>query len=140
MHSLFRSRSARVSALLALMLAVVTPTLASAKPGPGVKPGGFRLFARTLGALTIHRVYCGLTDDGRVCVDSLGSSTVGGGFWPKGTADQYVFNSGLQLAGVIGSDGGPWAGDTTGAYFFDARGDQLHGEQVEPIFNTTSAS
>ena len=72
--------------------------------------------------MTINRVYCGLNADGQVCVDSTNSSTVGGGFWPKGTPDQYVFNSGLQLAGVIGTDGGPWASDTTGGFFFDPKG------------------
>ena len=72
--------------------------------------------------MTINRVYCGINSDGQVCVDSTNSSTVGGGFWPKGTADQYVFNSGLQVAGVIGTDGGPWANDTTGGFFFDATG------------------
>ena len=123
--------------LLALVLALVTPTLASAKPQPGAKGRGFRLFARPLGALTINRVYCGLSSTGEICVDSLNSSTIGGGFWPKGTADQYVFNSGLQAAAVIGPDGGPWAGDTTGAFFFDPKGTTQHGEQVQPILNTT---
>ncbi|MEP7325239.1 MAG: hypothetical protein ABI836_04750, partial [Gemmatimonadota bacterium] len=124
--------------LLALVLAAVTPTLASAKPEPGVRGRGFRLFSRTLGALTVNRVYCGLTATGEVCVDSTNSSNIGGGYWPKGTADQYVFNSGLQLAGVLGADAGPWANDTTGAFFFDARGDQQHGEQVQPIFNNSN--
>ena len=129
-----------LAGLLAIALALVTPTLASAKPQPGAKGRGFRLFARPLGALTINRVYCGLDSSGQVCVDSLGSSTIGGGYWPKGTADQYVFNSGLQAAGVIGPDGGPWAGDRTGAFFFDPKGTTLHGEQVQPIYKTTSLS
>jgi len=145
MHSFLRSRTVLLAALCSLGLAVVAPTasaaVAPAKPKPGV-PGkrGFRLFARTLGAMTVNRVLCGLNSDGEVCVDSTNSSTIGGGFWPKGTADQYVFNSGLQIAGIIGSDANPeWVGDTTGAFFFDPKGTTQHGEQVEPIYNTSGA-
>jgi hypothetical protein len=50
-----------------------------------------------------------------------------------------VFNSGLQIAGIIGANANPeWAGDTTGAFFFDPKGTTQHGEQVEPIYNTTN--
>jgi hypothetical protein len=136
MQSTFRSRSALLATLLAFVLAAVTPTIASAVPKPGASAQrGFRLFARSLGAMTINRVLCGLSSDGQICVDSTNSSTVGGGFWPKGTADQYVFNTGLQLAGIIGTDGGPWAGDTTGAFFFDPKGTTQHGLEVQPIYN-----
>ena len=138
MHSLFGKRGVLLGGLLALAVAAVTPSMASAVPEPGAKPRGFRLFARSTGALTINRVYCGLTSTGEVCVDSTNSSTIGGGYWPKGTADQYVFNSGLQLAGIIGSDGGPWAQDTTGAFFFDPKGTTQHGQQVEPIYNASN--
>jgi hypothetical protein len=124
--------------MLLLAMASLPLSALAAKPLPGTARSGFRLFARPLGALTVNRVYCGLDSSGQVCVDSLGSSTIGGGFWPKGTANQYVFNSGLQVAGIIGGDGGPWANDTTGAFFFDPKGTTLHGEQVQPIFNTTS--
>ena len=140
MHSLFGKRGVVLAGLLALAVAAVTPSTASAGPEPGAKPRGFRLFARSLGAITINRVYCGLATTGEVCVDSTNSSTIGGGYWPKGTADQYVFNSGLQLAGIIGGTkpGNPWGGDTTGAFFFDPKGTTQHGEQVEPIYNATS--
>jgi hypothetical protein len=142
MHSFLRKRNLLFLGLFALTMAAVSPVAASAagKPKPGAgKPAGFRLLARSLGALTVNRVYCGLASDGRVCVDSTNSSTVGGGFWPKGTADQYVFNSGLQIAGIIGADANPeWAGDTTGAFFFDPKGTTEHGLQVEPIYNSTN--
>ena len=142
MHSPFRKRGVILASLLALALAAALPSSAMAKPEPGAKKStarGFRLFARPLGAMTINRIYCGLSSDGQVCVDSTNSSTVGGGYWPKGTADQYIFNSGLQLAGIVGPDGGPWAGDTTGAFFFDPKGTTQHGTQVEPIYNTASS-
>jgi hypothetical protein len=144
MHSFLRKRNLLFTGLFALAVAAVTPSTATAaataavKPKPGAGAGGFRLFARSLGAITINRIYCGLATTGEVCVDSTNSSTIGGGFWPKGTADQYVFNSGLQIAGIIGADGGDWAGDTTGAFFFDPKGTTQHGEQVEPIYNTTN--
>ena len=138
MHSLFGKRSVLFAGILALAVAAVTPQPAAAGPEPGAKPRGFRLFARSLGAITINRIYCGLSTTGEVCVDSTNSSTIGGGYWPKGTANGYVFNSGLQLAGIIGEDGGPWAGDTTGAFFFDPKGTTQHGLQVEPIYNSTN--
>ncbi len=137
MHARFRMKGVLLAALVAVLAAAVLPGAASAEPQPGAKKRGFRLFARSLGAMTINRIYCGLATTGEVCVDSTNSSTIGGGFWPKGTADQYVFNSGLQLAGIIGPDGGPWAGDTVGAFFFDPKGTTQHGEQVMPIYNAT---
>lgn len=139
MHSLFGKRGVMLAGLLALALAALTPTAASAKPEPGARGRGFRLFARSLGALTVNRVYCGLATTGEVCVDSTNSSTIGGGYWPKGTADQYNFNSGLQLAGVIGGTkaaGNPWGGDTTGAFFFDPKGTTQHGQEIQPIYNS----
>jgi hypothetical protein len=138
MHSRFSKRGALIGGLLALALVAVLPGVASAVPEAGAQPRGFRLFARSLGAITVNRVYCGLATTGEVCVDSNNSSTIGGGFWPKGTADQYVFNSGLQIAGIVdpASVGNPWAGDTTGGFFFDPKGTTQHGLQVEPIYNS----
>lgn len=138
MHSRFSKRGALIGGLLALVLAVMLPGVASAVPEAGAKQRGFRLFARSLGAMTVNRIYCGLATTGEVCVDSNNSSTIGGGFWPKGTADQYVFNSGLQIAGIIdpSQTGNPWHGDTTGGFFFDPKGTTQHGLQVEPIYNS----
>ena len=137
MHCFSRLRSVLVLGLAALMLGALVPGTAEAKPKPGVKKG-FRLFARAGGALTINRIYCGLQSNGQVCVDSTNSSTIGGGFWPKGTADQYVFNSGIQVAGIIGDDANPeWVGDTTGGQLFSPRGDD-HGEEIQPVYNSTN--
>jgi hypothetical protein len=138
MHSLFGKRGVVLAGLLAIAMGALAPSTAEAKPDPAGKSRGFRLFARSLGAMTINRVYCGLAATGEVCVDSTNSSTIGGGYWPKGTANQYVFNSGLQIAGRIGTDGGPWAGDVTGAFFFDPKGTTQHGEEVVPIYNTSN--
>ena len=140
MHSLFGKRSVLLAGLLALAVTALASSSLEAKPEPGAKPRGFRLFARSLGALTINRVYCGLATTGEVCVDSTNSSTIGGGYWPKGTPNQFVFNSGLQLAGVIGGTkpANPWGGDTTGGFFFDPKGTTQHGQQVEPIYNASN--
>jgi hypothetical protein len=125
-----------LAGLLAVLASAMVPSVASAGPEPGAKKKGFRLFARALGAMTVNRVYCGLASAGQICVDSTNSSTIGGGFWPKGTADQYVFNSGLQIAGII--SGGPWNNDTVGGFFFDPKGTTEHGEQVQPIYNASN--
>jgi len=138
MHSRFGKRGVLLAGLLATALGAFAPAVAEAKPEPGAKPRGFRLFASALGAITVNRVYCGLAATGEVCVDSTNSPNAGGGFWPKGTPNQYVFNSGLQLAGKIGPDGGPWAGRTTGAFFFDPKGTTQHGEKVTDIYNTSN--
>ncbi|HTS89777.1 MAG TPA: T9SS type A sorting domain-containing protein [Gemmatimonadales bacterium] len=140
MQSRFRVKGVLLAAVLGMMASVLVASPAAAGPQPGAKPKGFRLFARALGAYTINRIYCGIASDGEICRDSTGSSTIGGGFWPKGTADQYIFNTGIQVAGIIGQDGGPWAGDTTGGFFFDPKGTTQHGSQVEPIYNFQNAS
>ena len=122
--------------VLVLFLAASTGSIGWGRPRPG-KPGGFRLRARAVGALAVNRVYCGLLSNGSICVDTTGSGRTGGGFWPKGTLDQYVYNSGLQVAGVIGGSGpaNPWAGDTAAAFFFNAAGAGT-GEEVEPIYDS----
>jgi hypothetical protein len=138
MHSFLRMRSALWTGFCALALSAVIAGAAEAKPRPGNQNKGFRLFARPLGALVINRIYCGLSSTGEICVDSTNSSTIGGGFWPKGTADQYVFNSGIQVAGLIGQDANAeWRGDTAGSQFFSPRGDN-HGEEFRPIFNASN--
>lgn len=138
MHSRFRLKGVLVAVLAVLFAAAAFPGHAAAEPQPGAQRKGFRLFARSLGAMTINKIYCGLSTTGEICVDSTNSSTIGGGFWPKGTVDQYVFNSGLQIAGVIGANGGVWAGDTVGGFFFDPKGTTQHGQEVAPLYNASN--
>ena len=138
MHS-FLSRRTVISALVVVLgLATALPAAAtSAKPDPTVKKqGGFRLFAKASGSLRVNQIVCGILSDGQICVDSTGSSTIPGSVWPKGTNNQYTFNSGISVAGIIGPEVAAWAGDTTGAFFFDGAG-KSNGEQVEPIFNAS---
>jgi hypothetical protein len=141
MHSRFRAKSVTLVALAALMALLALPGTLLAKPKPGAPGRGFRLQARAIGALTINRVYCGLAATGEICVDSTNSSTIGGGYWPKGSPQQYVFNSGLQAAGTIDPAAVfPWSGDTTGAFFFDPKGTTQHGQLVQPIWNYSDPS
>ena len=91
-------------------------------------------------ALSGNRVSCVIDNTGQLCSDQ--SPVLGGGFWPAHTPDQYIFTSGLQLAGLIPATAGggkptfAWAGDTTGAFFEDFRGTQLHGDGLTLVFNS----
>ncbi|MBA3496088.1 MAG: hypothetical protein H0T86_03175, partial [Gemmatimonadales bacterium] len=135
------SRCQRVfirAAALALALGATAASAAVAKPKPG-KPGGFRLFASAITVLQINRVQCRVASDGSVC--ATGSSTVGGGIWPRGTADQYVFGSGINIAGIIESGDrsvNGFAGDTAGAFFNNTAGSS-NGEEVRQVFNSADA-
>ena len=70
---------------------------------------GFNLFASSTVVLIGNRVQCGLDNQGNTCTDVFGSPTGGGGFWPKNTPNQYIFNGGLQLAGILPGDLPVWA-------------------------------
>src|SRR5205809_21185 len=131
--SLMRS----VRAFLALLLvAASAASVAVAKPIKPTRPRALNLFSSAGYLFEVNRQQCGLKNDGQVCVAFAGSPVGGGGFWPKGTPDQYIFNSGLQIAGIISRSAGfAWAGDTSGAFFFDARGDQLMGNPLSLIFS-----
>ena len=98
--------------------------------GP-VKGRGFQLFAATAIRFEVNRVSCTISTESELCAYNNHSY---GGVWPKNTPNTYVFNSGPQVAGIIGVDGGPWANDTSGAYFYDAKGTTQHGSFVQGVF------
>jgi len=139
---LFLCRRTVISAwLVALALMLAAPAAgATALPERPIKKSGFRLLARASGSLKVNQVQCGLISNGQICVDSTGSSTIPGSVWPKGTNNQYTFNSGISLAGIVGDEMPAWAGDTIGAFFFEGSGFLLNGEQVEPIYNASDAA
>ena len=130
----------RLGVMMALGLALAVST-AEATPRPRARRV-LNLFSGFLGRQNVNRFDCGLNGNGEVCVDPNGSTTVGGGFWPKGTPDQYVFNSGLQLAGIVnpGITGFAWASDTVGAFFFDPKGTTLHGERLSLVWSSIDPS
>ncbi|MES2123937.1 MAG: hypothetical protein V4503_04530 [Gemmatimonadota bacterium] len=104
-----------------------------------ISRSSFALLANSLGAITINRVYYGLDAAGDFGIDSTNNFTRGGGFWPKGTLDQYMFKSGLQVSGIIAgakSASNPWGGDTTGGLFFDPAGSKVHGAGLTPLYNS----
>ncbi|MBA3893968.1 MAG: hypothetical protein H0X69_09775 [Gemmatimonadales bacterium] len=135
------SRCQRVltgAALVALALCATASTAVAAKPKPG-RPG-FRLFASAVNVFTVNRVQCRVFSTGQIC--ATGSSTVGGGIWPRGTADQYVFGSGINIAGVIEPGDrsvNGFAGDTAGGFFNNTAGGD-NSEEVRPIFDSNDAA
>ncbi|HTR21147.1 MAG TPA: hypothetical protein VMH88_09865 [Gemmatimonadales bacterium] len=139
MRSTWWTRGGRAGGILAMLLLAVGVPAASGKPGP-VKPAkrsGIALFALAFNVMNTNSIYCGINNRGEVCVDPTDSPVLEGGFWPKGSPDSYIFNSGLQLAGTIPLNAAfPWAGDTVGAFFMDPRGDQRHGAGVTAVFNS----
>ena len=138
MRSFSWNRFVRTAVAVALAVPVAA-SMAAAKPAPGVpgRPRTINLFASSGLLFETNRIACGLQNDGQTCVAFAGSPVGGGGFWPKGTPDQYIFNSGLQIGALI-DPAAPfsWAGDTSGAYFFDGRGDQTSGEGLTGWYNS----
>ena len=130
-------------ALLTLLVAAGTTAIGDvtdeAKRSQGERPESFGLFAGPTAVLTGNQLQCGLVSAGEVCKDVFDSPTGNGGFWPTGSPNGYIFNTGLQIAGIIGDDGGPWANDTVAGYFFDARGNQRSGTSLTDIFVSTDA-
>ena len=113
----------------------------SGPPRPAARvSSAFQLFAsaRSTLRLSANRVECTINSAGQQCSDENNSSVYGGGFWPRGTGDQYIFNGGLQIAAIVPGDRAAfgWAGDTVGAYIFDARGSQTAGAPVTGIYDS----
>ncbi len=129
------------SAACAMVALVLCASISSATPKPGVARHN-SLFAGFLGRMNVNKWDCGLDATGHVCVDPNGSTTVGGGFWPRGTPDQYVFGSGIQVAGVVDPTltSFPWHGDTTAAFFEDPSGTHENGSALSLIWQSTNPS
>jgi hypothetical protein len=128
-------RLTMAAVLIGGLTALAAETADAARPDrPGRRAArpiarrSFSLFAgNPTGELQVNRVYCGMTDAGESCTDVTGSPVLGGGSWPRGTPDVYVFNTGIQVVGIIPSGAGfAWAGDTVGAWAIDTRGPATH--------------
>ena len=101
----------------------------------------FSLHAQPTVVLNANQFQCGLVNTGDTCTDIFDSPTGGGGFWPTGSPNQYMFNSGIMIAGIIPEDAGfEWAGATTGACFFEALGTQQHGTPITNIYSSLDAA
>lgn len=135
MRSTWFTPVARVATALVVAVAVAGST-AAARPKPGVKHSS-NLFALTAAIMQVNNQYCPVINTGNVCTDPSGNGVIEGGFWPKGTPDSYIFNSGLQIGGNIPANAGfAWAGDTVGAFFMDPRGDQQDGAPITLVFSS----
>ena len=136
MHPRLVGPSLTVLLLVALQL-VHAPT-ASAQGTSTARSQGFALQARMVRLFDVNRVACPILARGEICGSEFDHSVSDQANWPKGTPNRHVWSSGLMLAGVVGADGGPWAGDTTAVSFFDLRSAQRN-ESVELIHATTDA-
>ncbi|HEX3928336.1 MAG TPA: hypothetical protein VHW65_10085, partial [Gemmatimonadales bacterium] len=121
---------------LAASLIGLAPGSAAALPWPGAKSANVHLLFFSVGEYTPNRTQDGLSTRGEFGVDPTGSGTTQGGYWPRGSVDNYIFNSGLEAAGIIQGTKptNPWGGDTIMVKCFDALGTQRHCEEVTPIY------
>jgi hypothetical protein len=141
MRSTSYTRAAATVLALALgaMPLVVAP--AAAKPSDKVRRSAFSLFAVPIDILQVNNVFCPVSNRGKVCVNQNDNPLLEGGFWPRGTPDSYIYNSGLQIGGVILNS--PFTGgtaDTVGVYFMDPRGSQQEGEGLTNVYNSANTS
>ena len=139
MHVLGRTRGAMTGGCwsLALLVAPSPPRRAGPSRSPGYKPGRASASSPARSFRWIgNRTQCFLRPRAARSAPPT-SSTVGGGYWPAGTGNQYIFNSGLQIAGIVdsASAGNSWAGDIEGAFFFNARGGG-NGQQITTIYDS----
>jgi hypothetical protein len=161
-RTLFNDAAARaVSVLLALVL---VPTLVSAQSVDDKyrrardRGSHFNLASAPDAVLRVNQYQCGLSNNGDTCTDVFDSPTGGGSFWPTGSPNQYMFNSGLQTSGIIpraadctiamrdqmrngalpprGPDCFAWSGDTVGAFFMDAAGTRKHATPLTDIYDS----
>ena len=85
----------------------------------------FRLFSGPVTLLAVNDVQCPIDNFGNICVaDFNGTQLLR---WPKGSPNDYVFNSGLQIGGLIEGDAGrgratPWPHSSTTPYPAESAG------------------
>ena len=142
-----RGAGLRARLLAALLALAVLPSLAGAQSVEDKyrmqreRMSRFNLAAGPTTVLAVNQWQCGLNSEGDTCTDVFDSPTGGGGFWPTGSPNQYMFNSGIQVVGIIPADAGfEWAGDTVGAFFMDASGNYAHGTAITDIYNSLDAA
>ncbi|PYO62147.1 MAG: hypothetical protein DMD28_06470, partial [Gemmatimonadetes bacterium] len=138
-----RAAAAVVGLALGALPLVVAPALA--KPSDAARRRAFNLFAAPIEIMQVNNIFCPVSNRGKVCVNQNDNPVLEGGFWPRGTPDSYIYNSGLMLGGVIANSPFASAGfngtaDTIGVYFMDPRGSQFEGEGVTNVFNSANTS
>jgi hypothetical protein len=134
MHNRLVSTRFKVVLATALAFAAALPATAAARPKPGYRPG-FRLFGSVNSVFLGNKVSCRVLNEGQIC-SAAGSTQGGGGFWPAGTANQYIFNTGLQIAGIVDSASTVGThGQVDGSFFFNASGGG-NGKKVTDVWNS----
>ena len=140
-----RSRTARRmltgGALMGVLLAAGAVAIGDVSPeakrrGARSARQSLSLFAEPVLILRTNQIECGIDNEGNVCANVFNSPTAAGGAWPVGSPNAYIYNTGLQIGGIMGAEVEEWANDTVGAYFFDARGNQPSGSGVTNIYNS----
>lgn len=120
--------------LLLVMFFAPTLLVGQAKPRPVRRAPNLFTSHYFRDWIDANRVYCRVSNYTGGCqfVETPGMS------WPVPYYGQeYVFGSGLQVAGIIPTGAGfAWAGDTVGAFFFDMRGDQFAGQARSEIYSS----
>jgi len=137
----------------ATLLLLLSATASAQKAAPTAS--GFTLQASPVAVIDANEVECIITNEPMHCVMAFNSPAGTGLFWPAGTVDGYIHSAGPQIFGVIprspactgsaresGRDAGcfPWAGDTTGAFFFDHSGIRSHGRPLSEIYVSTDSA
>jgi hypothetical protein len=127
-------------ALTGLLLAAGTTAIGDVSPeakrSADQRRESLSLFSGPTTVLQGNQLQCGIINFGSVCTNVFNSPTGGGGFWPTGSQNQYIFNTGLQVAGIMGPEAGPWANDTVGAFFFDASGTVPSGTELTDVYDS----
>ncbi|MCL7974703.1 MAG: hypothetical protein M8835_09130, partial [marine benthic group bacterium] len=85
--------------------------------------------------LSSNQLQCVLYNNGPICTFYEAFGGGGGGWFPTGSPNSYIFNSGFQIAGITEEGAGPWALDTAGAYFFSGYGN-FQGTHLTQIYSS----
>lgn len=131
------SRLVRGASLAALLLALDPgPDALTAQAGAKARPARYALVTGSYGRMLAGRVDYGMNSRGEIGVEQCCDFN-NYGTWPRGTFNQYMYNSGPQVAAIIGGTRptNPWAGDTTAGLFLDLSGLRQHGTGVTEVFN-----
>ncbi len=68
--------------------------------------------------LDVNRVGCLVTGVGDFCSLWANPRSPGQNAWPAGSGNEYVFGLRLAVAGIVGSDGGAFEGDTVSSFLY----------------------
>jgi len=108
-------RHACLALALGAFLLSAAGTAEARRPGDTGKrkaaPAGPALAAFLTRTSTGNRVEFNLSNNGYLAVDPSRGAVTPGGFWPSGSEDAYIYQSGLNVMGIIDADGDGIASD-----------------------------